>query len=83
MSGSASTGALTYSFIQAVQNEPGLTYGRLLNAMRHAIRGAKTGGLRLNGPIASLVNKALRTELTQVCYLSHLIFIFWLATIKL
>nr|ANB41193.1 metacaspase 3 [Hevea brasiliensis] len=66
LSGNASTGALTYSFIQAVENEPGLTYGRLLNAMRQAIRGAKTGGLRLSGPIAALINRALfNTELTQ------------------
>lgn len=67
LSGNASTGALTYSFIQAVQNEPGLSYGRLLNAMRRSIRGARTGGLRLSGPIASLVNKALfNTEISQV-----------------
>ncbi|CAK7328478.1 unnamed protein product [Dovyalis caffra] len=66
LAGNASTGALTYSFIQAVQNEPGLTYGRLINVMRQALRGAKTGGLRLSGPIASLVNKALfNTEITQ------------------
>ncbi|XP_051132195.1 metacaspase-1-like [Andrographis paniculata] len=39
----AATGAMTYSFIQAVQNEPGLTYGRLLNAMRQTIREARTG----------------------------------------
>ncbi|KAF2294055.1 hypothetical protein GH714_007138 [Hevea brasiliensis] len=71
LSGNASTGALTYSFIQAVENEPGLTYGRLLNAMRQAIRGAKTGGLRLSGPIAALINRALfNTELTQEPQLS-------------
>ncbi|KAM7478978.1 hypothetical protein LguiA_027191 [Lonicera macranthoides] len=31
------TGALTHSFIEAVQNEPTLTYGRLLNRMRTTI----------------------------------------------
>ncbi|KAK6916129.1 hypothetical protein RJ641_018990 [Dillenia turbinata] len=67
-SGNTATGALTYSFIQAVQNEPGLTYGRLLNNMRHTIREAKTG-LRLNGPIASLIRKAF-FELSQVPQLS-------------
>ncbi|KAK9286621.1 hypothetical protein L1049_015021 [Liquidambar formosana] len=66
LSGTAATGALTYSFIQAVQNEPGITYGRLLTAMRSAIREAKTG-IRLDGPIASLVRKVFRTELVQVC----------------
>lgn len=71
--GKDSTGALTYSFIQAVQNEPGLTYGRLLNSMRYAIREAKTG-IRLNGPIASLVNRLLCMKLSQVLdlYLPHL-----------
>ena len=65
LSGQALTGAMTYSFIQAAQNEPGLSYGRLLSAMRTTIREAKTG-IRLKGPIASLVNKILRTELSQV-----------------
>ncbi|KAK9184886.1 hypothetical protein WN943_025238 [Citrus x changshan-huyou] len=31
------TGVMTSSFIQAVQNEPGSTYGRLLNAMHYII----------------------------------------------
>ncbi|GMJ05570.1 metacaspase 1a, metacaspase 3 [Hibiscus trionum] len=31
------TGAMTYSFVQAVQSGPRLTYGSLLNAMRYAI----------------------------------------------
>ncbi|KAK6945743.1 hypothetical protein RJ641_013287 [Dillenia turbinata] len=66
LSGNTSTGALTYGFIQAVQNEPGLTYGRLLHNMRHTIRETKTG-LRLNGPIASLIRKAF-VELSQVCF---------------
>ncbi|KAJ8775317.1 hypothetical protein K2173_020321 [Erythroxylum novogranatense] len=71
LAGNASTGALTFSFIQSVQNEPGLSYGRLLNAMRGAIRGVKASGLRLNGPIASLVNKALfNTEIDQEPQLS-------------
>ncbi|KAM1233014.1 hypothetical protein EV1_002690 [Malus domestica] len=43
LSGDTSTGALTYSFIQAADNNRGSTYGFLLNAMRHKIREAKTG----------------------------------------
>lgn len=31
-------GALTFSFTQTVHNEPVLTYGRLLNAMRSSFR---------------------------------------------
>lgn len=50
------TGALTYSFIQALQDEPGLTYGRLLNVMRSAIREAHDR-LRPNGKFAALVNR--------------------------
>ncbi|KAL0384463.1 UNVERIFIED_CONTAM: Metacaspase-2 [Sesamum radiatum] len=47
LSGNAATGAMTYSFIRAAQNEPGLTYGRLLNAMRQTIRDTKTGHLMI------------------------------------
>lgn len=43
-----STGALTYSFIQAMQEEPKLTYGHLLNSMRSRIRGAKEGTFGIN-----------------------------------
>ncbi|XP_059648056.1 metacaspase-1-like isoform X2 [Cornus florida] len=67
--GNVSTGAMTYSFIQALQNEPGLTYGRLLNVMRNVIREAKTG-IRLDGPIASLVRKVFHIDLSQVPQLS-------------
>ncbi|KAK9989085.1 hypothetical protein SO802_029324 [Lithocarpus litseifolius] len=69
LAGKASTGALTYCFIQAVQSEPGLTYGRLLNSIRQQIREAKTG-IRLNGPIASLINKVLGADLSQEPQLS-------------
>ncbi|KAK7302530.1 hypothetical protein RJT34_13422 [Clitoria ternatea] len=48
LSGMESAGALTYSFIQAMQDEPNLTYGRLLNSMRSTIRGAKEGTFGLN-----------------------------------
>ena len=69
LAGSAATGALTYSLIQAVQNEPGLSYGRLLVAMRNAVRAAKSGGLRLNGPIAAMLNKALfNSSILQVFF---------------
>ncbi|XP_030459182.1 metacaspase-1-like [Syzygium oleosum] len=69
LSGSTATGAMTYSFIQAMQNGNELTYGHLLNAMRHTIREASTG-VRLKGPIASLVNKVLGAGLTQEVQLS-------------
>ncbi|XP_062079499.1 metacaspase-3-like isoform X2 [Humulus lupulus] len=67
--GNALAGAMTYSFILAVQSEPGLTYGRLMSAMRSTIREAQTG-IRLKGPIAALVNKILCTQLSQVPQLS-------------
>ncbi|MBA0586551.1 metacaspase-3 [Gossypium raimondii] len=66
---STRTGAMTFSFIQAVENEPVLTYGRLLNAMRNAIRDAKAG-LRLSGPIATLVNKVFFGSTSQEPQLS-------------
>ncbi|WJX22039.1 hypothetical protein P8452_11386 [Trifolium repens] len=40
-SGMESAGALTYSFIQAMQVGRNLTYGQLLNGMRSTIRGAR------------------------------------------
>ncbi|XWS68287.1 hypothetical protein CRYUN_Cryun04dG0077900 [Craigia yunnanensis] len=60
-------GAMTFSFTQAVQNELELTYGRLLNAMRNAISDVKAG-LRLTGPIATLINKVLFGTTTQVFF---------------
>ncbi|KAI8554849.1 hypothetical protein RHMOL_Rhmol05G0128800 [Rhododendron molle] len=69
LSGNAMTGAMTYSFIQALQNEPGLTYGRLLNTMRSAIRDAKPRS-QLNGPIASFIRKVFIT--TQVYFSNHI-----------
>ncbi|KAK4476901.1 hypothetical protein RD792_016065 [Penstemon davidsonii] len=63
-SGDTATGAMTYSFIQAVQNQPGLTYGRLLNDMRRNIHDIRKG--ILNGPVASLVKRVLRPELSQL-----------------
>ncbi|RRT65821.1 hypothetical protein B296_00009731 [Ensete ventricosum] len=62
--GSASTGAMTYSFIQAMESEPGTTYGRLLTAMRAAIR-ASGIGISINGPIASLMRKVFNFGSTQ------------------
>ncbi|XP_047153945.1 metacaspase-3-like [Vigna umbellata] len=70
LSGTEATGVLTYSFIQTVQNEPGLSYGRLLSAMRSTIRGTKTGIVPLNGPIASMFNRLLGMELRQEPQLS-------------
>lgn len=59
------TGAMTFSFIQAVESEPGTTYGRLLTAMRAAIR--ETGSsCQFSGPIASLIRRAIPFGSTQV-----------------
>ncbi|XP_077213542.1 metacaspase-1-like [Tasmannia lanceolata] len=69
LSGNTTTGAMTYCFIQAVESEPGLTYGRLLNAMRSAIREAATG-IRISGPIASLLRRVLCSGLKQEPQLS-------------
>ncbi|KAL3538655.1 hypothetical protein ACH5RR_002021 [Cinchona calisaya] len=69
LSGNTVTGAMTYSFIKAAEKEHGLTYGRLLHAMRQIIRDAKAG-LHLNGPISTLLSKVFRTELSQVPQLS-------------
>ncbi|KAF5936968.1 hypothetical protein HYC85_024474 [Camellia sinensis] len=47
--GDTATGAMTYSFIQAMENECGLTYGRLLPSIRNKICEAHK---RLYGPCA-------------------------------
>ncbi|XP_048548091.1 metacaspase-1-like [Triticum urartu] len=56
--GSPSTGAMTYSFIKAVESEPGTTYGRLLSAMRATIRdnGGESG---IPGPIGSFFRRVI------------------------
>ncbi|XP_043719509.1 metacaspase-1-like [Telopea speciosissima] len=63
-SGTIMQGAMTYSFIRAVENTPGLTYGHLLTSMRSAIRDVNTG-LRFNGPIAFLIKKVFRRRLSK------------------
>ncbi|CAD6203882.1 unnamed protein product [Miscanthus lutarioriparius] len=51
---SSSIGAMTDSFIKAVEAEPGTTYGRLLSAMRTRIRDGQ-GSRRLPGRLGSFV----------------------------
>ncbi|CAN6289247.1 unnamed protein product [Urochloa humidicola] len=51
---SSSIGAMTDSFIKAVEAEPGTTYGRLLSAMRARIRDGQ-GSRRLPGRLGSFV----------------------------
>ncbi|KAK4769180.1 hypothetical protein SAY86_027330 [Trapa natans] len=65
------TGAMTYSFIQAMERERSgrPTYGHLLNAMRVAIHEAKTG-IHLSGPMASLASRLLGSKLSQEPQLS-------------
>ncbi|KAK8562750.1 hypothetical protein V6N13_018686 [Hibiscus sabdariffa] len=63
------TGAMTFSFIQAVENEPDLTYGRLLIAIRNTIREVNAR-LRKKGTIKTLVNKVLQKSTVQEPQLS-------------
>lgn len=56
---------MTFSFIQAVELEPGTTYGRLLTAMRGAIREIGSG-CQFSGPIASLIRRAIPLGSSQV-----------------
>ena len=48
------TGALTYSFIQTVEREPRLTYGRLLSTMRNSISKAQNGFLNFTNSLQVL-----------------------------
>uniref|UniRef100_A0ACD5YF21 Uncharacterized protein n=1 Tax=Avena sativa TaxID=4498 RepID=A0ACD5YF21_AVESA len=63
-SGSTSTGAMTYSFIKAVESEPGTTYGRLLNAMRATIRD-NGGDSGIPGPIGSFFRRVITFSSAQ------------------
>jgi hypothetical protein len=67
---------MTYSFIKAVESEPGTTYGRLLNAMRATIRD-NGGDSGIPGPIGSFFRRVITFSCAQVLDLltrsSHLI----------
>ncbi|XP_062211449.1 metacaspase-1-like [Phragmites australis] len=63
-SGSASTGAMTYSFIKAVESEPGTTYGRLLTAMRATIRD-NGGEFGIPGPIGAFFRRVITFSCAQ------------------
>lgn len=63
---SAAIGAMTDSFIKAVQSEPGTTYGRLLSAMRGTIRDGQGSGRRLlPGRVGSFVRKMTTSSSVQ------------------
>ncbi|AQL05897.1 Metacaspase-1 [Zea mays] len=61
---SSSIGAMTDSFIKAVEAEPGTTYGRLLSAMRTRIRDGQ-GSRRLPGRLGSFVRWMIPSSSVQ------------------
>uniref|UniRef100_J3LPD7 Peptidase C14 caspase domain-containing protein n=1 Tax=Oryza brachyantha TaxID=4533 RepID=J3LPD7_ORYBR len=64
----AAIGAMTYSFIKAVESEPGTTYGRLLSAMRATIGEGQGGGgvgRLLPGRLGSFVRKMIPSGSVQ------------------
>jgi hypothetical protein len=63
-SGGAATGAMTYSFIKAVETEPGTTYGRLLSAMRATIRGGG-GEVGIPGPLGAFFRRVITFSCAQ------------------
>jgi hypothetical protein len=64
---SSSIGAMTDSFIKAVEAEPGTTYGRLLSAMRTRIRDGQ-GSRRLPGRLGSFVRWMIPSSGVQVIF---------------
>ena len=52
----ATIGALTHSFIKALECEPGTTYGHLLTSMRTTMR-AGAGDCSLQGPVGCSIRK--------------------------
>lgn len=65
-----STGAMTYSFIQAIEGGHGTTYGNMLNAMRSTIRNTDSGVG--GGVVTTLITMLLTGQagggLRQVCF---------------
>ena len=62
----ASVGAMTHSFIRALECEPrGVTYGRLLTSMR-AIMKNRGGGHDLQGPIGAPIHTVANFSGVQV-----------------
>uniref|UniRef100_A0A0A8XTJ7 Uncharacterized protein n=1 Tax=Arundo donax TaxID=35708 RepID=A0A0A8XTJ7_ARUDO len=62
---SACIGAMTHSFIKAVEAEPGTTYGRLLSAMRAQIRDCHGRPARLPGRLGSFVRRMVASSSVQ------------------
>lgn len=62
---SEAIGAMTDSFIKAVEAEPGTTYGRLLCSMRARIRDGH-GSPRLPGRLGSFVRRMIVSSSVQV-----------------
>jgi metacaspase-1 len=60
---------MTYSFIKAVESEPGTTYGRLLTAMRATIRD-NGGDLGIPGPIGTFFRRVITFSCAQVLQFS-------------
>jgi hypothetical protein len=65
---SSSIGAMTDSFIKAVEAEPGTTYGRLLSAMRARIRDGERSR-RLPGRLGSFVRWMIPSSSLQVSFI--------------
>jgi hypothetical protein len=61
---------MTYSFIKAVESDPGTTYGRLLNAMRATIRD-NGGDSGIPGPIGSFFRRVITFSCAQVVHQSR------------
>ncbi|GJN41045.1 hypothetical protein PR202_gn00369 [Eleusine coracana subsp. coracana] len=64
-SGSISTGAMTYSFIKAVESQPGATYGRLITGMRATIR-SNGGESGIPGRIGTFSCRTINFNRAQV-----------------
>lgn len=64
--GNTMTGAMTYSFINAIENKgAGATYGSLMHSIQWAIRNASLG-IQGSGPISSLLKRVFGNGLAQV-----------------
>lgn len=66
-----STGAMTYSFIQAIEKGHGSTYGSMLNAMRSTLHEATSGfngGGLVTSLITTFINGGSSSKIRQVLF---------------
>lgn len=64
----ATMGAMTHSFIRAVECQPRATYASLLTSMKNTMREG-AGNCNLQGPVGSSIRKVANFSGVEVCHI--------------